>query len=169
MKRLTFGIKKSPFLATQVLGKHATDNLTTHPLAANTILIDFYVDDLLSGCSTTELAFQLFKDLRTVCFSAGMNLRKWRTSNPILWRLIPAELLEEDTVISPSPDAHKALGIHWDTTTDSLYVAIPNLPSTSAKVTKRTIAALTAGVFDVLGLFAPVVIAARILFQDIWR
>ncbi len=169
MRRLTFGVKSSPFLATQVLRRHAQDHLDSHPAAAHAVLADFYVDDVLSGARNAEEAHALFMDLRTFCAEAGLDLRKWRTNDPALRQLIPDELLEEDRNVSPSPDSHKALGVHWDTASDSLYVAIPDLPSDFAKVTKRVIAALTAGVFDVLGLFAPVVISARILFQDTWK
>ena len=170
MKRLTFGVKSSPFIATQVLRHHATTHLESHPTAANIILTDFYVDDVLTGAPTTDQAFQLFNDLRSLLSDACMDLRKWRTNDPALRKLIPAHLLESDTCsISPDSSAPKALGVHWDTTADSLHVSIPDTSSVPAKVTKRVIAAITAGVFDVLGLFSPVVICARILFQDTWR
>ncbi len=168
MKKLTFGVKSSPFLATQVLRRHAQTHLNTHPTAARTILSDFYVDDLLSGAPTTELALSLFRELRELCSAAGMDLRKWRTNDPALRKLIPENLLETDTC-SITPAAQKALGVHWDTRADVLHVSIPELPPAEDKVTKRVIASITAGVFDFLGLFAPVVISARILFQDTWK
>jgi len=169
MRRLTFGVKSSPFLATQVLRRHAQDNMDSHPAAARTVLTDFYVDDVLSGADDASKAFALFTDLRELCAEAGLDLRKWRTNDDDLRRRISPDLLEVDPVVSPSPDSHKALGVHWDTSSDCLFVAVPKLPSTTGPVTKRTIAALTAGVFDVLGLFAPVIIVARILFQETWK
>ncbi len=168
MKRLTFGVKSSPFLATQVLRRHAHTHLDSHPTAAQTILNDFYVDDVLSGATSTELAFDLHKELCDLFSKAGMNLRKWRTNDPELKQLIPDHLLENDDC-SISPTSPKALGVHWDTRADVLHIAIPALPPPSSKVTKRIIASVTAGVFDVLGVFAPVVISARILFQDTWK
>ena len=168
MKRLTFGVKSSPFLATQALRRHAQTHLESHPSAAQTILSDFYVDDVLSGAPTTELAFKLFQDLRDLLSDACMDLRKWRTNDPALRQLIPEHLLETDAC-PISPAAPKALGIHWDTRADVLHVAVPDLPPPSTKITKRVIASITAGVFDVLGIFAPVVISARILFQDTWK
>jgi len=101
-----------------------------------------------------------------------MELRKWRTNSDELRRLIPEHLLEKDTSlydIQPSPSAQKALGVHWDTQADTLHVAVPSINIDTVLTTKRSIAAATAGVFDVLGLFAPVVVVARILFQDTWR
>ena len=47
MKRLTFGVTSSPFLATKVLLQMATDQQKDHPAAAGIIRKDFYVDDLL--------------------------------------------------------------------------------------------------------------------------
>ncbi len=168
MKRLTFGVKSSPFLATQVLRHHASTHLESHPTAAQTILTNFYVDDVLSGATSTDSAYHLYKELRELFSIAGMDLRKWRTNDAQLRQLIPDDLLETDTCAITSA-APKALGVHWDTRADVLHVSTPDLPPADAKVTKRTIASITAGVFDVLGLFAPVVISARILFQDIWR
>ncbi len=45
MLRLTFGVKPSPFLATQVLRTLAKSAEVSHPEAARAILQDFYVDD----------------------------------------------------------------------------------------------------------------------------
>ncbi len=111
MKRLTFGVKSSPFLATQVLRRHAQSHLDSHPAAARSVLSDFYVDDLLSGAPTTELALSLFKEIRELCSAAGMDLRKWRTNDPALRKLIPEHLLETDNC-SITPAAPKALGVH---------------------------------------------------------
>ncbi len=54
MKRLTFGVKCSPYLATQVLRHLAQSTILSHPGAARAICQDFYVDDLLSGADTVE-------------------------------------------------------------------------------------------------------------------
>ncbi len=45
MKRLTFGIWSSPFLATRVIQHLAEQYPHSHPRAAQTILNEFYVDD----------------------------------------------------------------------------------------------------------------------------
>ncbi len=172
MKRLTFGVKSSPFLASQVLHEHANHHIVSHPVAAKAILQDFYVDDVLTGATNVEDAFHLHKQLCLLLKQAGMNLCKWRTNSDQLRKLIPPHLLEEDSSlidIRPSPSAQKALGVHWDTQADAFHVAVPDVQPTSQPVTKRMIAAGTAGVFDVLGLFSPVVICARILFQDTWK
>ncbi len=47
MKRLTFGIKPSPFVATSVLRHHATVNADRFPEASAEVHHNFYVDDCL--------------------------------------------------------------------------------------------------------------------------
>jgi len=49
IKRLTFGVKSSPYLATQVIRHVAESHSQSHPEASKAILEDFYVDDFLSG------------------------------------------------------------------------------------------------------------------------
>lgn len=66
------------------LHHHASTHLEYHPTAANVILTDFYVDDVLTEAPTTDQAFQLFDDLRSLLSNAGMDLRKWRMNDPAL-------------------------------------------------------------------------------------
>ena len=82
-----------------------------------------------------------------------MILRKWRTNYPEVKNKIPDELQEKSQSPLPLTDqSPKALGIHWDVSSDSLHVAIPPSPDLT--------------IFDVLGLFAPAVIQARIILQE---
>ncbi len=172
MKRVTFGVKCSPFLATQVLRTLADLHSTSHPTAATAIREAFYVDDFLYSTDDLPTAMKLRAELCDLLSRAGMVLRKWRSNSKELLQSIPPDLCEKEetsVAITPPNLAHKALGIHWDTVSDSLFVAIPSLTVSPDPVTKRVIASGTAGVFDVLGLFCPAVVLARILFQDTWK
>ncbi len=62
----------------------------------------------------------------------------------------------------------KALGIHWNVTQDQFHVAVPRTPVDVAP-TKRTIASTTAKIFDILDLFSPITITAKILLQQLWK
>ncbi len=118
-----------------------------------------------------EGADALRKELCDLLARAGMVLRKWRSNSDLLLSLIPNDLRDSSTAVSLQPPnrAPKALGIHWDVKTDSFYVSTPEVPPSSATVTKRLIASATAGVYDVLGLFAPAILPARLLFQETWK
>ena len=56
MCRLTFGVKSSPYIATQVLQQAASEYAQKYPAAARCIFQDFYVDDCLTGASTLSAA-----------------------------------------------------------------------------------------------------------------
>jgi len=172
MERLTFGVTCSPYLATQVLRTLSHLFCSSHPVASSTILSDFYVDDLLSGADDVEAANQLRIELCDLLSQAGMTLRKWRSNSEGLRQHIPEHLLEKDPnpiTFSQPHRAPKALGIHWDVDHDTLHISIPPPTPPASTVTKRVIASGTAGVFDVLGLFSPAIIPARILFQETWK
>ncbi len=74
MKCLTFGVKSSPFIATQVLHQLAENARTTYPIVSEVILSTFYVDDCLSGAHTIQEADILLQQLCDLLHSAGMIL-----------------------------------------------------------------------------------------------
>ena len=68
-----------------------------------------------------------------------------------------------------APDqCHKALGVHWHTTQDTLHVATPILDSND-RPTKRQVASDVARTFDIMGWFAPSIIQVKILLQKLWQ
>ncbi len=171
MDRLTFGVKCSPYLATQVLHTLASLHSSSHPSASYAITHNFYVDDFLAGAATVEDASSLQQEISDLLSKAGMTLRKWRSNSTALLDSIPEELHDSSSSIhihSPSLSP-KALGVHWDVANDCLHVSIPELAPPTRDVTKRQIASATAGVFDVLGLLSPAILPARVLFQDTWK
>ncbi len=171
MDRLTFGVKSSPFLATQVLHTLASLHASSHPSAANAITHNFYVDDFLAGAESVVAASSLQRELSDLLSKAGMVLRKWRSNSSELLSTIPDSLHDESSsLLIPTPSmAPKALGVHWNVAQDTLHVSIPPIPPSTKDVTKRQIASATAGVFDVLGLFSPAILPARILLQETWK
>ncbi len=169
MRRLTFGIKASPYLATQVLRQLAEDHASTHTKAAAIVQQQFYVDDCLTGADSVDEAKQLYHQLRQLLKLAGMELRKWRSNSQEFLNSIPEELRENSDLIITDPSlSGKALGIHWDTQGDQLFVALPSV-SSSEVVTKRIIASIAAQVFDVLGLYSPVTLLPKVLLQSLWK
>ena len=170
MKRLTFGVTSSPFLATQVLRHAANLYKDEFPEASDIILHHLYVDDCIAGATTEEDAIRITRQLNDLLQHPCMTLRKWRTNSPALLHTIPEDIRETETVqyFSSPKDHQKALGIHWDTATDNLHVATP-APSTVIHPTKRQVASEIARVFDLLGWFAPSVVLLKILLQRLWK
>ncbi len=167
MKRLTFGVRPSPFIATSVIRHHSNQNQKQYPKAAQAIMQQFYVDDFLSGASTLDEAVQIREELCKLLSLCGMKLRKWRSNSQQLLSTIPDDLLEKEDkkeLIQESP--LKALGIHWDTSKDTLLVTTPT--SEKGEVTKRVVARVVASVYDVLGLMSPYLISGKIVLQQLW-
>ncbi len=168
MQRLTFGVRPSPYLATQVIQDLAKRYSATYPIASKAILNDFYVDDFVSGADSVEAAQEIRTQLCELLRLAQMTLRKWRTSSDAFRDTIPKELVEtEDLQLVSSEKSLKALGIHWDVAQDCLRVPSPEIDS-SVTPTKRIVASVTAKVFDILGFFAPTTILAKMLLQKLW-
>ena len=80
---------------------------------------------------------------------------KWRSNSTQVMESITEELREKDKelIVSDSSDCAKTLGIHWHTTKDLLFVAIPTLDDKAP--TKRSVASSAARLYGVLGWFAP--------------
>lgn len=169
MNRLTFGVRCSPYLATQVLRHLACNNTLSHPEASKAILESFYVDDYVSGAASVEEAIKLREQLCDLLKTAGMTLRKWRTCDSNFKESIPSDIIETaDLQIAPGERPIKALGIHWNVNTDKLSVAVPTIPL-DQPTTKRTIASNIGKVYDVLGFFAPCTIVSKILLRRLWQ
>ena len=129
MRRLTFGVTSSPFLATHVPHQLAEDLCCKYPQAADTLVSNFYVDDCLTGAPDVQGAKCLQQELCSLLSEAGLSLRKWHSNSEKLLASIPVDLRESKPLtIAPEPSAcGKALGVHWDMTTDSLYISIPTV------------------------------------------
>ena len=88
---------------------------------------------------------------------------KWATNSTHLQDTWRTQGLPLQTVM-------QVLGMGWDTQSDTLHVApieitraLPERPAT-----KRQVLQITSRPYDPLGLFLPVTIAGKILFQDTW-
>ena len=81
MKRLTFGVTCSPYLATQVIHQFASDYRQEFPIAAQIIENSFYEDDCLTGANTLEEALTVRENLNLVMKKGMMTLHKWRFSS----------------------------------------------------------------------------------------
>ena len=171
MNRVTFGVTSSPYVAVRVLQQTAEDFSEPDSQAHWHIHHSMYVDDLLAGAETVEEAVQLFLDLRKVLSKGGFELRKWRSSSPLVLDQIPIALQEtipeQDMVDRHSASYPKTLGIAWNSRSDVMAAQV-QLPE-SFSSTKRGVSSDTAKSFDVLGWLAPFMLRMKVLFQDMWR
>jgi hypothetical protein len=140
--------------------------------AAQVLNNDCYVDELLSGTSTTEEAITLQHDLSSLLQTAGLTLRKWASNNFTFLDTIHKELQETQQTLSlDNEDGVITLRLLWNPTTDQLQVKHSYSPgqTTNSTSTKCTVLATTASIFDPLGLLSPAVISYKIFLQKLWQ
>ena len=115
MCRLTFGVKLSPYIATQVLQQAASEYADKYPAASRCILNVFYVDNCLTGAPTLSAAQNLQHQLCSLFEEVGMLLRKWRSNLSAFIKATPEELCDassKEIAIAKDPTDHgKALGV----------------------------------------------------------
>lgn len=168
LSTVTYGTACAPFLAVRTIHQLANDEKLIYPIAANRTIHDMYVDDFISGCDSLEDAKNLQRDMVQLFKRGGFNLRKWSSNSPEILDNIPLTSREADTYLNICRDnVIKTLGIYWHTILDELHFTI-NISEQPQNLTKRELLSDVSKLFDPLGLLAPVIILAKILFQSLW-
>ena len=170
MTRVTFGVSASSFAANMAVKQNALDFALEYPQAAAAVEKSFYVDDGLTGANSVCEAVELQKQLQELFSRGGFLLRKWKSSEPAVVQHLPAELKETNsTQTLPSVDEYtKTLGIEWNAHLDHFRLTVADLPPLE-NVTKRVLVSDIAKTYDVLEWFAPTIIKAKILLQQLWE
>lgn len=163
LKTVTYGTTAAPFLAIRALYQLGLDNETLFPKEAEVIKGDFYVDDMLTGTNTIDELKVVKANVDKILKTAGFNLRKW-TSN--VRELCDKELVNSNES-SLNENLHKTLGIYWNPNTDEFTYATEIKFQT--QITKRTILATSAQLFDPLGLLSPIIIMSKFILQELWQ
>ncbi|XP_055922749.1 uncharacterized protein LOC129953531, partial [Eupeodes corollae] len=164
---VTYGTSAAPFLAVRTLKQLALDSSKNNPRVSSIIENDFYVDDVITGADSIEELIALRDELVEVLKSAGFNLRKWTTNCWPLLLSLPEDQREISPVEFEASNIIKVLGLQWCPSKDCFTYKV-NLPSQSV-CTKRRILSDASRIFDPLGFVAPVIVAIKIFFQDLWR
>lgn len=167
LNTVTFGLNCSPYLATRVLKEIALTNIDSFPLAANALLYQCYVDDILCGCDNVDELKELFIELNSLLNAHGFTLHKWCSNSEQFLENISAEKTKEyDFKVDETPN--KVLGLKWNPISDVLFISVPQtLPV--GEITKRKILSVISRCFDPLGLISLVIVVGKLLMQSLWR
>ncbi|XP_055908033.1 uncharacterized protein LOC129942917 [Eupeodes corollae] len=167
LNTVTFGTASAPFLAVRTLQRLAEDIEHNYPHVAKAIMDGFFVDDLIYGSDNEVEAIRLQKDIVSNLQAAGFPLRKWASNSQRVMEGIPENYREINLPLDlKSTDAIKTLGIQWHPSMDYFSFKI-NLPETS-KLSKRSVLADIARLFDPLGLISPCIVKAKLILQQLW-
>ena len=118
MTRVNMGDRPSSAIAQAALQKTAEEAIQEHPKAADTILKDSYMDDIISSVDDTESAKRVMSEIETVLKLKGFTIKEWIWSG--------TKLGSEDRNVDQSAvqivmesnrdndETEKVLGLHWD-------------------------------------------------------
>ncbi|XP_026462793.1 uncharacterized protein LOC113365450 [Ctenocephalides felis] len=160
LNTVTYGTASAPFLAIRCLEQLCKENYETYPIECEIIRKDFYVDDLITGADTLPQLKTIKQNLLKILNQAKFNLRKFN-SNHVAFQ-------SEDYIVNFSEKQIKTLGMVWNSYSDKFAYTTDSI-TISNKISKRTILATTAQIYDPLGLLAPVVIIPKLIMQELWK
>ena len=171
MRRVTFGVTSSPYVAIKTLFQTAIDFGQSYPQAQKHIRESFYVDDFFGGADSEKEAMLLRRQITSIWSKGGFNIKKWRSSSSKVLASISSELQEtipeQKLLDSHSACYPKALGLVWDSRRDEMATSID--VSEAYSTTKRGIASDIAKTFDVLGWLSPVILEMKLLYRSLWQ
>lgn len=169
LQTVTYGLKSSSFLATRCLLELSQTEGKKFPLAANALMNNTYVDDILSGADTVDEAIRLKDELISLLDLRSFSLHKWCTNEPHILTDIPMEKQNFDEIdINKNNFVTKTLGMSYNTVTDNFKLSTPKIFDINECVTKRQVLSLISKFYDPLGLSGPVLVAAKVIMQKIW-
>ena len=164
-----FGAADSPCCANYALRRTALDNKDTcSSLATQSVLQNFYVDDLLTSVGTPNVAISLYKELTELLAKGGFHLHKWTSNSTLVMQSIPqSERTIQDVSLAINQlTIQRALGHHWNLAEDCFVF---NPPLKEVPQTKRGVVSIVSSIFDPCGYLSPFTLRAKCLTQELWR
>lgn len=162
-----FGISSAPFLAVKSM-QELVKNSEISIQAKSAILEDFYMDDLLTGGDNSDEVIDLIPQIQNTLNKGHFMLRKWISNdNNVLQSIDKSLRAYKDIGDIPVDESWKALGIHWQPSSDEFYYKI-NENVRNLALTKRTILAVISSLYDPIGFLAPTIVIAKIFIQLLW-
>lgn len=168
LRTVTYGTSCAPHQALRTLQYLAELEKNTYPTAAQIIMHDTFVDDILTGANTPESALERQEQLISLCSRGHFQLRKWASNSSVVLQSIPEcdRSMSTDVLFDDELEAGlKILGMRWNPKQDHFSYSVQR-PST--KTTKRSILSDLARIFDPLGLLSPTTFLAKHLMQLLW-
>ncbi|RLU17691.1 hypothetical protein DMN91_009927 [Ooceraea biroi] len=162
---VTYSLACSAFQAIRVLRQLADDEGHRFPLAAPVLLNSAYVDDVLSGADTPQLARDKANQVSQLLMAGGFKLQKWSTNDHTIIEDVTAN--HSTTTLEFDSEA-RTLGLTWNPDSDTFHFRFQPLDP-SVTPTKRLILSRVAQLFDSLGWLSPITITGKIIIQRLWK
>jgi len=167
-----FGSTSSPSCCNYALKRTALDNISNYqPEVINTVLRNFYVDDLLKSVKDASIGKTLIQDVTNLCAEGGFRLTKFTSNNIDVLQSIPEEdrltgVKDMDLSKGLNLPTEKALGINWDIEEDTLgyKVILKEKP-----MTRRGMLSMISQIYDPLGIASPFLLKGKRIIQELCK
>ena len=163
-----FGAKSSPSCANYAL-QNCIANIDNEALKTK-VKSSFYVDDFLLSIDTEENALNVLKSSTNCLAKCGFNLTEVCSNSKKLLKALPVEKLSKNLKncidLNDYLPSERALGLMWNSNDDQLCF---DVKPTVDIVTKRSVLSAIFSVYDPLFILSPIIIPAKLFFQQICR
>ncbi|KAJ8937746.1 hypothetical protein NQ318_009156, partial [Aromia moschata] len=166
LQTVTYGTNSAPFLATRVLKDVAERGKENYPVAADALLNQCYVDDILYGSDSYENLITAYQ-LNILLNSAGFSLHKWCSNSKEFLQNYCNNETQNTYNIKIENFPNKVLGVSWNPNTDNFSVTLPQ-KTPENNFTKREVLSCLSQMFDPLGLIGPIIVTGKMIMQKIW-
>ena len=164
-----FGAKDSPCCAEYALLRTANDHETEFSRdCINSIRRNFYADDLMKSCKSSQDAIKLAAELISILELGGFKLTKFTSNRREVMDSVPVDLraAPKPSLEMQCSQVERALGVKLNLEEDCFVFSSINKDVDS---TKRGILQDTSSVLDPLGFVSPFILQAKLLLQELWR
>ena len=159
-RRVPFGCTVSPFLLNSTVRSHFKRALGDRPELYDLVIASLYVDDFLGGGSSAEVVCELKKLLTDVLAEISMEWHGWQSNSKQV-----REHLDQKEV-----GEQKVLGLAWHPEHDTIKVNLDSILDPAVTLSsKRDMLSLFASLFDPLGVYCPVLLTPKLMFQKVCK
>ena len=169
LKVHVFGARSSPSIANFALKQTAVDHASENLEVRESIIYNFYVDDLLKSCISRRQALSLFGAIKAALAGGGFNLTGYYSNFDSMDSECHLDVPSNTEVIHVAKGEStpsKTLGLMWNTGNDCF--TYENSSGSDAH-TRRLLLRVISSIYDPLGMLAPIIILARRIFQETCR
>ena len=133
----------------------------TYPTASALMDRITYMDDFAASALCDIIT--IFSEVTSLMNTIHLPMYMWATNSTHLQDIWLTQGL-------PLQTETQVLGMDWDTQSDTLFIDHTDITRALADrpATKRQVLQATSRFYDPLGLFSPVAIVGKFLFQDAW-
>nr|XP_039272262.1 uncharacterized protein LOC120346563 [Styela clava] len=168
MTRSLFGLTSSPSAAGYALKRAAIDNETNANIdVLNTVNNNFYVDDCLKSCDSSNCAIDTINQLDCLLSNVGFHLTKYRSNCRSVLSSISDIDKAKDSFLDLTLDksyCSKTLGIMWNNVSDQFTVKVDIKPK---PLTRRGCLSMISQIYDPLGMMQPFILPMKSLMQTL--